>query len=817
VGKSPEEFGSGLFCLKFMLKKILEKVIGQTGRGVELELPVSDFLPYACHYGKDTLLTKNGELLQIIKVTGFINETVGGEHQLLRDVIRRSIKEHITDNNIALWIHTVRRKTSLETSGEYENVFCKGLNRSWNVKNQWSQKYINEVYISVLYGGKAEPVTDIVGLFSNLFYTKVRHTHLRHLKKASANLTSIVDNMLTVLDSFGARRLSIVKVNNRYYSQPLQFIAKLLNLAEKPVPVPIHDIGNSLLTHRVAVGFNTLEVSGETGKHFGMVYTLKNYFEMNPAVLDQFLQLDQQFVITQTLDYINHKQALKDYRYFNYVLQVSGDEKTREQSGLKATLDSETGASTDYGESQITITLIADSIKELEAHVAESSEVLAHLGIVATRRDLRLEECYWAQFPGNFAYISRKKPIESNRVGGYASLHNFPAGQLRENHWGSAITTFHTAQGTPYFFNFHVGENGHTSIVGPFGMGKTSLMNFLVAEAQKFNCRLFYFDQGRASKVFIKALGGYYTIIKPKTPSKEYAFNPLQIADSKENRVFLKKWLVYLAEAGLKPISDEQKKHLEKVVDHLYTVSQAQRQLSLIAKAFGAVTPGSLGERMARWYGKGEYAHLFDNERKSLMPFDEQIYSFGMSHVVDEKVTLGPILSYLFHRVEMSLDGSPTMVVLDEAWNLVNNDLFAPGLADWLERLKDKNAMVIFATESVDNVSETKITKVIVDKIATQLFLPNDDAESSSAAYRKTWRLSDEEFSMLKSMTLEKRHFMLKQAGKSVVAALDMHGMKELQVLSGDDETVRIMEESMQSKGEKPQQWLPEFYRKYNG
>lgn len=40
---------------------------------------------------------------------------------------------------------------------------------------------------------------------------------------------------------------------------------------------------------------------------------------------------------------------------------------------------------------------------------------------------------------------------------------------------------------------------------------------------------------------------------------------------------------------------------------------------------------------------------------------------------IEELMNLGdknliPVLTYLFHRIETSLDGTPTILVLDEAW-----------------------------------------------------------------------------------------------------------------------------------------------------
>ena len=39
---------------------------------------------------------------------------------------------------------------------------------------------------------------------------------------------------------------------------------------------------------------------------------------------------------------------------------------------------------------------------------------------------------------------------------------------------------------------------------------------------------------------------------------------------------------------------------------------------------------------------------------------------------------------YLFHRINGALDGTPTMIVLDEAWALIDNPIFGPKIKDWL-------------------------------------------------------------------------------------------------------------------------------------
>ena len=65
------------------------------------------------------------------------------------------------------------------------------------------------------------------------------------------------------------------------------------------------------------------------------------------------------------------------------------------------------------------------------------------------------------------------------------------------------------------------------------------------------------------------------------------------------------------------------------------------------------------------------------------------------------------------------------MVVLDEAWALIDNAVFAPRIKDWLKVLRKLNAFVIFATQSVEDASKSDISDTLIQQTATQIFLPN--------------------------------------------------------------------------------------------
>jgi type IV secretion system protein VirB4 len=148
--------------------------------------------------------------------------------------------------------------------------------------------------------------------------------------------------------------------------------------------------------------------------------------------------------------------------------------------------------------------------------------------------------------------------------------------------------------------------------------------------------------------------------------------------------------------------------------------------------------------------------------------------------------------------------------VLDEAWRLVDNYVIGPQINEWLVRLRKKNCMVIFATESIKDISQSNITSKIYHNISTQIFLPDPEP---SEYYKTVFGLSDDEFNLLSAMSSQDRHFLLKYNEDSVVASLNLSSLNEnIAVLSSSPEGILAMKKAIEKCGKNPKDWLPEFF-----
>ena len=777
--------------------------LSQGASTVKREQAAGVHLPYARHVNDCTLETRDGLLLQTIRLRGLLFETADTAELNYRKTLRDAMLRAIGSSRFALYHHVVRRRAEIDLQTDYPDPFSQTLADRWADRLAAKSLFVNDLYLTLI----RRPLQGRIGVAD-----QVRNWFARAGEEAGAarsyelsQLDAGRDALIGALGDYAPRLLQVRETPNGVCSEPLAFLSELYNGEQRPVLLPHQDLGAYLPYRRVSFGQEAVELSavGHLPRSFLGLVSIKDYPAWSaPGMFDELLRLPFELTITQSFAVVERGAALERMNLAQRRMRSAEDEALSLRGELAQAKDDVAAGRAGYGEHHMTIAVRGDTPGAVDAAVAEVTASLADMGIVAVREDIALEPAFWAQFPANFKYIARRGLVSTNNFAGLASAHNFPLGAATGSHWGDAITLLETTAAGPYYFNFHQGDLGNFTVIGPSGSGKTVVLNFLLAQARKLNPRIIFFDKDRGAELFIRAIGGRYDVLRPGQAS---GLNPLQLDDTPANRGFLVDWLSQLSGGAdvndLARIRDAISANFDQPVEH--------RRLRHLVELFrGDQRPHAedLWSRLRPWWGEGERAWLFDNP-EDLTDLSVRTVGFDLTVLLDDPAVRTPAMMYLFHRVEERLDGSPAIIVVDEGWKALDDDVFVRRIKDWEKTIRKRNGIVGFATQSAQDALESRIASAIIEQAATQIFMVNSKARAED--YVQGFGLTPHEFDLIRTLPDSAHCFLIKRGGESVVARLDLSGEDDvLTILSGRERTVRLLDEIRASVGDDPADWM---------
>jgi type IV secretion system protein VirB4 len=779
------------------------KVAQITGWGKK-EAMVGDRLPYLSLIDENVLLLRDGSVMLSLMVPGFAFETADTDelnaHAATREVLLRSS----LDARFVLTHHVIRRRVEIEMESQFSDPLTAHIDARWRQRTSSGAMFVNDQFVTLVRRparGKAGWADKLSRMMKRSGTGPVEADigDVRALRAAASAMTAS-------LGAYGARLLGDYESQAGRCSEVLELLSALYNGEMRPVrrPADETDIGHMLPYHRINFGMDALELRGPDGLSFGSLVSLKDYPDSTaPGLTDPLLRLPCEMVLTETYAPADRQVARERIDLSIRRLKSADEEALAERREMTSARDALGTGAVGFGDHHLSVLVRAPSLDVLDEATALCAAALADAGSVAVREDVNLEPAFWGQMPGNESFIVRRSLISSANMACFGSLHGFAMGQASGNHWGEAVTLLATTSQTPFFFNFHQGDLGNFTVIGPSGSGKTVVMNFLAAQAQKYDPRTILFDKDRGAEVFIRGIGGNYSRIASGQPS---GFNPLSLPDTATNRAFLRDWLGVLLQAH----GPEELQTIAGAVDAAYHNDPSLRRLSHFRELLaGSRRPeaGDLASRLDAWLVGGEHGWLFDNAVDKL-DLSARKLGFDMTALLESPRLRTPTMMYLFHRIEERLDGEPTMILIDEGWKALDDEIFAARIRDWLKTLRKRNALVGFATQSARDALDSRIATALVEQTATMLFMPN--ARARAEDYCEGFGLSEHELDVIRTLPAQSRCFLIRQSDASVVVRLDLSGMPEvLTVLSGRESTVRKLDQLRERYGDAPSAWFP--------
>jgi type IV secretion/conjugal transfer VirB4 family ATPase len=379
------------------------------------------------------------------------------------------------------------------------------------------------------------------------------------------------------------------------------------------------------------------------------------------------------------------------------------------------------------------LTMTVTVFDETRAGVMEKERAVERAingrGFATIRETLNAVEAWLSSLPGH-AYANVRQPlIHSLNLAHLVPLSAVWAGPARNAHLdGPPLLVAETSGSTPFRLSTHVGDVGHMLIVGPTGAGKSVLLALLALQFRRYPAaQVYVFDKGGSARASVLAMGGRHHRLAAE--AETFTFQPLALIDSHAERAWAAEWILGLLAHEHVTVTPEIKESVWSALTSLASAPVPERTLTGLSMLLQS---NALKAALGPYTLEGPYGHLLDAAEDRLSFGDVECFETE-TLMSDATGAVPPVLTYLFHRLESRFNGSPTLLILDEAWVFLDDPLFSARIREWLKTLRKKNVAVVFATQSLADIASSTIAPAIIESCPQRIFLPNDRAVEPEA------------------------------------------------------------------------------------
>lgn len=424
-----------------------------------------------------------------------------------------------------------------------------------------------------------------------------------------------------------------------------------------------------------------------------------------------------------------------------------------------------------FGYLTTTITVVDADRERVDDKLRLIERVIGGLGFTAIRETVNAVEAWLSSLPGHCYANVRQPLVHTLNLAHLIPLSAVWAGPAEDRHLsGPPLLMARTDGSTPFRLSLHVGDVGHMLIAGPTGAGKSVLLAMLAMQFRRYpGARILIFDKDLSARAAVLAMGGAHHMLGAGGDEGGLAFQPLRHIEDPAERVWAADWIAALLEHERVPVDPAVKEAVWAALGSLAAAPESERTMTGLAMVLQS---NVLRSAIAAYTLDGAHGRLLDASESDFAFRDVQC--FETDALLNSEGAVAPVLTYLFHRLEARFDGSPTLLILDEAWKFLDQPLFAARIREWLKTLRKKNVSVVFATQNLTDIGQSSIAPAIIESCPQRILLPNDRAiEPQARTIYERFGLNDRQIELI-SRSTPKRHYYLQSARGNRLFELDL-------------------------------------------
>lgn len=764
--------------------------------------PISEVIPWMVKYQGDLILNKDGGILAVYELDGV---DVEGMTQIDIDSYAAAAENafrELTDR-ITIW-STVqrRRKNRYLGNAQFEDEYARYVDDCWKFQIEGGQLFANKHYISLLYTPRsgADGLLDRVAMFTKAGMSlgeAMLETVKSALKKSNsfafeatrldneiAAFLRMLDVFETGMDSFGIRRLQ--------NDELLGFLHGTCNPATEGSAVKPSRIATYLDTYlpdnHMRAHDDHLEFD-HNDKRWVSALSVKDWPEGTyPGMLDDLLAAPAEVTISQCFRFVDDSEAesfitkMEKHNFassksaLTYIKEgITKEESTQVNTGrIQLAEDAQdalrelTAERKRFGYYNLTLLCYGDTKADSNECARQTDKILRRNGFVSVRESLHLQSAWAGTIPGQWGEVVRWHFVNIANLADLAHYRTIHTGsdtnhylteEMKSHHPSLSMLT--TELATPFYFNFHVGDLAHAFCVGPSRNGKSTFLNFLVSQFRKYpKVNTYIFDKDYSCYIPTLLQGGSYVdLFGEKEPALK--LNPLRFVTDKKHWAWIKNFIEILLTYRNIELTSEDDKTIQTAIERLAEQgSYGHLRLSALSQYLDT----RLSSELAIWCEGGQFGKFFDNEEDEFNL--SSFVAIEMGGLLGNAILAIAFLEYAFYSILQKLDGTPTLIEIEECWFLLSFPHMADKVKDWLKTFAKKNAFLVMATQSLDDLQKSEIFSTIIDNMPTRIYLPNPNALANYDLYKKSFGLNDEQINRIRTAT-RKRNYYIVQPGVS--------------------------------------------------
>ena len=771
---------------------------------------VSDHVPLEDHVTERVCVLTDGSAYAMFEVGGISPETAEPEevsawHNRLNLTIR-----NVANDQLILTVYQCRGLATPDAFplGQHRSGFAAELAAAYRSRLLDRALYSNRLFLAVQLRPPrpaGEWVADQMEKRGrNLAKRRAKVEPLRDRVQRTEDICELIQAELA---AYKPHRLGLVSRGNAVFSEIGEALAYAITGEWRAVPLTTSRLGNTLLVEDVIFGHEVIEMRGPGWTVSAAMLGMREFPAVTwPGLFGALLSAPFRYTLVQSFRCMGKAEGHGVLTRKQNKMLAAGDKALSQMAALDQANDRLASNAFVMGDYNLALCVFADRASALGDVATAAWKALGDSGVVVARESKALMAAWLSMLPGNHRLRVRPGAISSRNFAAMAPLHAYPAGPGK-GHWGDPIALFRTSGGTPYRFHWHVADVGNAVVTGEIGSGKSLLVGFLITQTAG-RADIIALDHKRGWEPLIRGMGGEYAVLGAGQPH----FAPLKALDaSPRNMDFLSELLRgCIRQDGGPALTPEEDRRLALALEAVMSLPPEDRSLGEV-RAFLGTDQNGAGARLEKWCWGNELGWVIDAP-KDAISLSGDLHGLDTTALLENPRARGPALLYLFHRIELRLDGRPMLIPCDEGWRALMDETFRPAIQKRLKTIRSFNGALVFITQSPADILHSGIAASLVEQCPTQIHMPNPRATRSD--YVDGLKRTPGEFETLRQIPKGSGQFLLCQGTQSVVVQLPLHGMSdEIAVLSGREETVRLLDTLPPEVRADPARMLAEFHR----